>query len=135
MTRCASPRESFENRLTLRKCRRWRRLLESRMRTSNERAWMWASALAAVIVLVLCGSVAAQEPNPANKAFFSGPLNLSNDARNTQPTSVRVALDAGGNIDVVWGDDSCQETFPYTCTWHLFFRRSVDGGATFSTPR
>ena len=115
------------------------------MRTSNGRAWtpvivmtarlvMRASALAALIVLVVTSSVAAQEPNLANKVFFSGPQNLTHDARNTQPTSVRVATEANGDIDVVWGDDSCQETFPYSCTWHLFFSRSVDGGATFSAP-
>jgi hypothetical protein len=48
---------------------------------------------------------------------------------------MRVALDARGDINVVWADNACIETFPFTCSWHLFFSRSVDGGATFSSPK
>jgi len=92
------------------------------------------SSLGAVVFLVLSVPAAAQERNVANNVFFSRPLNLSNNASNTQPTSVRVALDTEGNLNVVWADFSCPEDISKPCTWHLLYSRSVDGGATFSAP-
>src|SRR5690242_7908193 len=56
---------------------------------------------------------------------FSTPLNVSNDSATT--SFPQIALDASGNIDVIWNDNSPG----YTA---VFFSRSTDGGHTFSTP-
>jgi hypothetical protein len=55
---------------------------------------------------------------------FSTPRNLSNDA----PTSgsPQIAVDASGNISVVWESDDI--------TFGVLFSHSTDGGATFSKP-
>jgi hypothetical protein len=87
-----------------------------------------------MLFLVVTVPLAAQAGS-LNKVFFSPPLNVSRSAGDTLSYGVQVALDATGNINVVWADFSCLQTIPFTCTWHLFFRRSVDGGATFSTPK
>ena len=57
-------------------------------------------------------------------ATFTAPKNLSND----HPDSVdpQVALDASGNINVVWRNRDI--------TFGIFYARSTDGGANFSTP-
>ena len=49
--------------------------------------------------------------------------------------STHVAVDADGNLNIIWAEFDCQQVFPFTCTWHLFYTRSTDGGATFSTPQ
>lgn len=87
-----------------------------------------------LLFLVVTVPLAAQAGN-LNEVFFSPPLNVSRNPSNTLSYGVRVALDATGNINVVWADYTCRETVPHTCTWHLFFSRSVDGGATFSTAK
>jgi len=93
------------------------------------------SSLGAVVFLVLSVAVATQENNLIDGVFFAGPLNLSHNPENTLPFGTRQALDAEGNVNVVWADSSCADTYPYACTSHLFFRRSVNGGATFSAPK
>jgi hypothetical protein len=88
-----------------------------------------------VVFLALSVAVATQENNLVDGAFFAGPLNLSHNPQNTLPFGTRLALDAEGNLNVVWADSICAETYPYACTSHLFFRRSLNGGATFSAPK
>jgi hypothetical protein len=57
-------------------------------------------------------------------ANFSSPLNLSNDASdNAEP---QIAVDAIGNIHVVWENDSD--------TLGVLYSKSSDSGASFSTP-
>lgn len=92
------------------------------------------SSLGSVVFLGLSVAVATQENN-LDRAFFAGPLNLSHNPTNTLPFGTRLALDAEGNLNVVWADSSCADTYPYACTSHLFFRRSVNGGTTFSAPK
>ncbi len=59
---------------------------------------------------------------------FSAPINLSNNpAVSEQP---RMVVDASDNINVVWADNTPPDTNP-----DIFFTRSTDGGATFSTPK
>jgi hypothetical protein len=57
-------------------------------------------------------------------ANFSTPKNLSNGPGNAG--NPQVAVDASGNISVVWENDSS--------TLGVFYTNSVDGGVTFSTP-
>jgi hypothetical protein len=102
---------------------------------SQQEAGMRRVFLRAAVFFVLSVPAATHADNVINRGFFSGPLNVSNNPRNTLPYSVRVALDARGNINVVWADYRCAEAFPNRCTWHLFFSRSIDGGATFSTQK
>src|SRR5438876_4712403 len=71
----------------------------------------------------------------STKVFFARPVNVSHNPRNTLPYSDRVAVDTKGNINVLWADYTCLPVWPFTCTCHLFYARSVDGGATFSTPK
>ena len=58
-------------------------------------------------------------------ATFSTPQNLSNNPAGS--TSPQIAVDSGGNINVVWVDNT-------PSNYQIFFSRSIDGGATFSTP-
>jgi len=60
--------------------------------------------------------------------FFLTPTNLSNPQGNfmANPNSPRIAVDLGGNINVVWAD-----TDPIHFNTEIFFIRSTDGGATF----
>lgn len=61
-------------------------------------------------------------------ATFSTPKNLSSgtgDAKTPQ-----IAVDAGGNIDVVWADNT-----PPVSNADIYFARSSDGGTTFSSPQ
>lgn len=55
---------------------------------------------------------------------FTTPVKLSNDSADSG--SEQIAADAAGNIYVVWEHD--------TLNLGIFFSRSTDGGATFSTP-
>ncbi|MCU1243019.1 MAG: hypothetical protein JWO71_3745 [Candidatus Acidoferrum typicum] len=75
------------------------------------------------------------DPTPGNQdiffshstdggATFSIPQNLSNDAPNSG--SPQMAVDASGNICVVWESDDI--------TFGVPFSHSTDGGATFSKP-
>jgi PKD domain len=57
-------------------------------------------------------------------ATFSGPNNLSNGPADTG--NPEIAVDAGGNISVVWENDDI--------TFGVFYTHSTDAGATFSTP-
>lgn len=74
-------------------------------------AWILAVAISAV-------SANAQ-------VAFTQAVNVSNDAGNSQRP--QIAVDAQGNINLVWLDST-----PGTLS--VFFSRSTDGGATFSTP-
>src|SRR6266576_211270 len=56
---------------------------------------------------------------------FSPPLNMSNNAGNSQ--NPQMAVDSKGNIYVVWLDNSPGNN-------SVFFSRSLDEGATFSSP-
>jgi hypothetical protein len=56
---------------------------------------------------------------------FSSPLNLSNNPGGSA-NGARVGVDSAGNIYVAWFDGS-------SGTPGIFFRRSTDGGATFSS--
>jgi len=58
-------------------------------------------------------------------ATFSTPKNLSNSLG--QSRSPQIALDAGGNINVVWTDNNPPDVSP-----DILFVRSSDGGTTFS---
>src|SRR5579863_3167671 len=55
---------------------------------------------------------------------FSTPINLSNDSADSG--SPQIAVDTAGDIYAVWEHDSLN--------LGVFFSRSTDGGATFSTP-
>jgi hypothetical protein len=57
-----------------------------------------------MLFLVVAVPLPAQAGNHLDEAFFSAPLNLSRNPSNTLSYSVRVALDASGNINVVWAD-------------------------------
>ena len=59
-------------------------------------------------------------------ATFSFPKSLSFHTGNS--VSAEVAIDLTGNIDVVWENDS-------PGNFDIFFSRSADSGATFSTPK
>ena len=58
--------------------------------------------------------------------IFSTPMNISNDAGDSVFPSI--AGDASGNINVVWADDTPG------IKYDVFFSRSTDAGASFSTP-
>ena len=60
------------------------------------------------------------------QVLFSPPVNISNNAGNS--AGQQIAIDPSGNISVVWQDDA----LGYSA---VFFSRSSDGGATFSSPR
>lgn len=76
--------------------------------------------LAVFIFLVAASALAAQA-----QVVFSPPKNVSNSSGNTQ--SQQIAVDAAGNINLVWVDTS-----PGNAA--IFFSRSSDAGSTFSTP-
>jgi len=59
---------------------------------------------------------------------FSTPKNLSNSAGLSR--TVQMALDGGGNINVVWAENT-----PPNSSTDIFFTRSANGGASFSAPR
>ena len=59
-------------------------------------------------------------------ATFSTPLNISNDAG--ESIDPQIAVDPSGNINVAWEDDTPGVQYD------VFFSRSTDAGATFSTP-
>jgi hypothetical protein len=61
----------------------------------------------------------------AQQVAFSPALNVSNDAGDSQVP--QIAVDARGNINIVWRDNSPGNS-------SVFFSRSSDGGATFSAP-
>ncbi|HEX5424326.1 MAG TPA: PKD domain-containing protein [Candidatus Acidoferrales bacterium] len=58
-------------------------------------------------------------------ATFSSPQSLSYHTGNSG--SQQIAIDLNGNIDVVWTNETSGK-------FDIFFTRSVDNGATFSTP-
>ena len=59
---------------------------------------------------------------------FSTPKNLSNSPGLSR--TVQMALDGGGNINVVWAENA-----PPNSSTDIFFSRSANGGASFSAPR
>src|SRR5579864_8326913 len=62
-----------------------------------------------------------------NGATFSTPQNLSHGSGDAQ--NPRIGLDAKGNINLVWDDNTPPDFNP-----DIYFARSSDGGATFSSP-
>jgi len=54
-------------------------------------------------------------------------INVSNNPGSNNPNQGRMALDAAGNVSIVWVQLVSSQ-------WQMFYRRSTDGGATFSAP-
>src|SRR5690348_4653848 len=76
---------------------------------------------------VLAGLLAlATSALVARAQVFSTVKNISNNTGNS--LRPRIAVDSTGNINVVWFDDTPGH-------FDVFFSRSADGGATFSTPK
>jgi hypothetical protein len=93
----------------------------------------FVSCLAVSVCLLLAGSLANAQ---SAKVFFSTPTNLSHNPDSSALSySSHMAIDSRGNINVIWVEFDCQQVFPFTCTWHLFFTRSSDGALSFSTPK
>jgi len=89
--------------------------------------------IAVVCCLCLAGSVAVAQ---SARVFFSAPVNLSHNSPDSALSySTHIAVDARGNLNIIWAEMDCIQIFPFTCTWRLFYTRSEDGGATFSTPK
>jgi hypothetical protein len=88
-----------------------------------------------VSAVVLVQLVIASAARADSGVFFAAPVNLSQNSAGTLPFGLRSAVDSRGNIYALWADQTCLQVFPYTCTTRLLFRRSVDGGLTFSAPR
>jgi hypothetical protein len=63
---------------------------------------------------------------PAQAQVFSAAKNVSNNL--DYSVTPQVAVDAAGNINVVWEDDTANNS-------NILFSRSTNGGATFSAPR
>src|SRR5213593_339584 len=72
----------------------------------------------------------AASPLVAQAQVFSTPKNISNNTGNS--IFPQTAVDPAGNINVVWIDNVVGGTPPLG---DIFFSRSTDGGATFSTPK
>ena len=72
------------------------------------------------------GSTISYSRSSDNGATFSAPKNLSGTLSNS--TESQIAVDAAGNIDVLWADST-------PGNFAIFFSRSTDQGATFSTPQ
>jgi len=87
---------------------------------SSAPIWQFFTRVSAwILVLAFCALVAhAQET-------FSPAVNVSNDSGNSQKP--QIAVDTQGHINLVWLDST-----PGNLS--VFFGRSTDGGATFSTP-
>lgn len=71
------------------------------------------------------GSTISYSRSTDNGATFSAPKNLSGNLGNSFES--QIAVDAGGNIDVIWADST-------PGNFEIFFSRSTDQGATFSSP-
>jgi hypothetical protein len=82
-----------------------------------------SAKLTAILISFLVASpLAAQQA----QVVFSPPQNVSsNPGASSYP---QVAVDSKGSINIVWLDS----TPGYNA---VFFSRSIDGGATFSTPK
>jgi hypothetical protein len=62
---------------------------------------------------------------------FSAPVNIPSDMQDTvDGNNIQMALDGGGSINLLWH----RELTPTGTVPNSFFSRSIDGGATFSTP-
>lgn len=79
--------------------------------------------LAAFVSLVAASALAVQA-----QVVFSPPKNISNSSGNTLAQQFQFALDAKGNVNMVWVDNS-------PGNYVVLFSRSSDGGVTFSAPR
>lgn len=77
------------------------------------------AALAILGLLSMCFSAQAQLP-------FSAAKSVSNNTDFSM--TPQVAVDAAGNINVVWEDDTANNS-------NVLFSRSTDGGTTFSAPK
>jgi hypothetical protein len=66
-----------------------------------------------------------------NGVPFSAPKNLSANLGNS--TESQIAVDAGGNIDVIFADSTPGASNPGN--FNIFFSRSTDQGLTFSSPK
>jgi hypothetical protein len=77
--------------------------------------------IAAVAILALSLTCVTTEVQ-----VFSTPKDISNNTDYSY--TPQVAVDAAGNIYVVWEDETANNS-------NILFSRSTDGGATFSAPR
>lgn len=93
--------------------------------------------LVACFVLIVYSLLAGPLANAQSaRVFFSAPINLSHNLDDTALSySTHMAVDAYGNVNVVWAEFDCLQVAPFSCTWHLYFTRSIDGAITFSTPK
>jgi hypothetical protein len=80
------------------------------------------AVLFAVVTMAACGV-------EAQGLLFTPPVQVSGDANNLG--EMQLALGPNGNIYLVWSTSPCTNS---PCTTDVFFSRSADGGATFSTP-
>ncbi|HXN51496.1 MAG TPA: PKD domain-containing protein [Candidatus Acidoferrum sp.] len=81
--------------------------------------WGRIVAFVSLGLALMCATAGAQ--------VYSAPKNVSNNS--DYSLTPQVAVDAAGNIYVVWEDD-----IPNTSNSNIVFSRSTDGGASFSTP-
>lgn len=79
-----------------------------------------SARMAAFLSIVAASALAAQA-----QVMFSSPMQVSPGI--TAPGEPQIAIDPGGNVNVVWSAQTGSAT-------SIFFSRSTDGGATFSTP-
>src|SRR5229473_2893056 len=89
---------------------------------NHRNRWSHIVAVLSLGLAVMCTTARAQ-------VFSTPPTNVSNNSDFSFTPQVAVDLSGNiysGNIYVVWEDD--------TATANILFKRSTDGGATFSTP-
>ena len=72
------------------------------------------------------GSTISYSRLSANGATLLGPKNLSGNLGSS--TGSQIAIDAGGNIDVIWADNTAGN-------YDIFFSRSTNQGVNFSSPQ
>lgn len=89
--------------------------------------WPRVLAVMSLVLLSMCAVSQAQTQGPT----FTAPINISNTQGTTKDNSftAQVAVDASGNIFVVWEDDAAD--FSHNS---ILCSRSTDGGKSFSTP-
>jgi len=84
----------------------------------HRKSWGYIVAIVILGLAVMCA--------PASSQQFSAPKNVSNNLDFS--FTPQMAVDLGGNIYVVWEDDSNTNS-------NILFSRSTDGGVTFSAPK
>src|SRR5882724_4682044 len=84
----------------------------------HRKSWGHMVAIAILGLAVMCA--------PARSQQFSTPKNVSNNSDFS--FTPQLAVDLGGNIYVVWEDDTDTNS-------NILFSRSTDGGVTFSAAK